>query len=136
MDRLWNLRQPHINIVPTFWCSINFMVVWFIIFVGCGYMFFNSAIQIREMDIRYDDVCEPKRNTGDLCKVRFTPNATITDPVVYYRLDNFYSNYRSFVKSKDIYQLRGKEKTLAQEAKCDGTKSYADLLTDDWFEVN
>lgn len=38
--------------------------------------------------------------------------------MVYYRLDRFYNNYRSFVKSKDIYQIAGKEKTLEQAKKC------------------
>lgn len=88
------------------------------------------------MDIRYDDICSHLRGTGKLCKVRFTPKTALVSPVVYYRLDKFYSNYRSYVKSKDNYQLRGKEKTLKETTKCAASKSYADLLTNDWLEVS
>jgi hypothetical protein len=67
------------------------------------------------MDIRYDDVCTKFRGNGTACKVKFTPEHDLKDPVVYYRLDQFYSNYRSYVKSRDNYQIRGAEKTLEQE---------------------
>ena len=69
-------------------------------------------MKINDMMIRYDDVCSAQRGTNKDCIVRFTPNVDLENPMVYYRLDKFYSNYRSFVKSKDIYQISGKEKTL------------------------
>ena len=55
------------------------------------------------------------------------------DPFIYYRLDQFYNNYRSFVKSRDNYQLKGKLKTLEETKKCLNAKSYADLLHDKWL---
>ena len=38
------------------------------------------------------------------------------------------NNYRSYVKSKDIYQLSGKFKTVEMEKKCNGAESNADLV--------
>jgi hypothetical protein len=57
------------------------------------------------------------------------------NPMVYYELNSFYGNYRSFVKSKDVYQLRGKEKSLSTVKKCIGAQSYTDLMWDVWFSA-
>lgn len=112
MDRLWNVRQPHIDIVPTFWCSFNVLAIIFALNAVVGYLIFFQAMKINEFTIRYDDVCSQQRGTQRDCIVRFTPTVTLENPMVYYRLDSFYNNYRSFVKSKDIFQLAGKEKTI------------------------
>lgn len=33
----------------------------------------------------------------------------MTKPNFYYRMENYYSNYRDYVKSKSYYQLAGKD---------------------------
>ena len=58
----------------------------------------------------------------------------LKNPKLYYRLDKFYNNYRSYVKSKDIYQLGGKLKTVEMEKKCNGAESNADLIKD-WLKI-
>lgn len=89
--------------MPTFWCSTNLLVSIFILMAVLGYLCFFQAMKIQELNIRYDDVCSQQRGTGRDCIVRFTPTVTLENPMIYYRLDAFYNNYRSFVKSKDIF---------------------------------
>ena len=44
----------------------------------------------------------------DYCYYEFKINDTISAPIyVYYELDNFYSNHKDYVKSKNFAQLRG-----------------------------
>ncbi len=41
------------------------------------------------------------------CFLDFTAHVDLKNPMVYYRLDNFYSNHRTYVKSKSNDQLKG-----------------------------
>jgi hypothetical protein len=51
----------------------------------------------------------------DVCQIRFTVPTDFTPPVMlYYRLTNFFQNHRRYVKSVDIQQLQGQNKTVAQ----------------------
>ena len=58
------------------------------------------------------------------------------NPFFYYRLDKFYNNYRSYVKSKDIYQISGAFKEAKDEKKCDSAKTNFELWggTDAWID--
>ena len=90
---------------PTFWCSINLLTLLFFMMLGAGYLMFFEAMKINELHVRYDDICknQAESNNGRDCIVKFNVTETLSEPYVYYRLNQFYSNYRSFVKSKDQY---------------------------------
>jgi hypothetical protein len=47
------------------------------------------------------------------CEISLTLNETLYQPVfVFYELTNFYTNHRSYVKSKVYQQLRNEEPTV------------------------
>lgn len=53
---------------------------------------------------------------------------TLKNPKLYYRLDNFYSNHRNFVKSRSYAQLRGDVlKKSEVSTDCDPVVSMEDL---------
>lgn len=39
--------------------------------------------------------------------VTFTASETLEDPKIYYRLENFYGNHKTYVEAKNYEQLRG-----------------------------
>lgn len=50
------------------------------------------------------------------------------NPKLYYRLDNFYSNHRNFVKSRSYAQLRGETlKKSEVSTDCDPIVTMEDL---------
>lgn len=103
LDRLWNVQQPHFEIAPTFGCSFFLLLTTMVVIAGAGYLLFASAMKAADFDFRYDDQCAWQRGNGKDCVIQFTPDKTLVNPAIYYRLDRFYNNYRSFVKSKDVY---------------------------------
>lgn len=108
------------------------------VMVGLGYLFFFEAMKIHDIEIRYDNLCEAQRNIpknkGKDCIIEIKTTVDLKNPKLYYRLDKFYNNYRSYVKSKDIYQLSGKFKTVEMEKKCNGAESNADLVKN-WLKI-
>lgn len=67
---------------------------------------YSEADGLNEFVVRYDQVCAQKRGLDVPCEVTFTPDVDLEDPKIYYRLDNFYQNHRSFQKYS-FAQLRG-----------------------------
>lgn len=54
------------------------------------------------------DIVDQNNNTVKRCQIQFTLNETYASPVfIYYRLQNYYSNDREYVKSRSWVQLRG-----------------------------
>eukprot|EP00349_Pseudokeronopsis_sp_Brazil_P009852 CAMPEP_0202978080 /NCGR_PEP_ID=MMETSP1396-20130829/84631_1 /ASSEMBLY_ACC=CAM_ASM_000872 /TAXON_ID= /ORGANISM="Pseudokeronopsis sp., Strain Brazil" /LENGTH=144 /DNA_ID=CAMNT_0049716949 /DNA_START=232 /DNA_END=666 /DNA_ORIENTATION=+ len=53
------------------------------------------------------------------CTVTLIPNDTLTNPKVYYKLENFYANHRSFVKSRNYKQLKGNIIEESNMGSCD-----------------
>ena len=92
-------------------------------FLGLGLMLFNEAVALNDFEIPYSDIeaCVENRGTGEPCKVSFTLEKSLTNPMVYYRLDEFYANHRSFVKSQNPKQLRGQDHMTVDDisGKCD-----------------
>ncbi len=77
-------------ITPTWCCGFNLMFFTCVLFVSLGYMLYSEADNINEFSIRYDDQCKEFRGTGRPCVVTFEPDVDMANPMVYYRLDNFY----------------------------------------------
>ena len=55
--------------------------------------------------MQYDGICNGKSTW----QIEFIPSDSIDDALLFYRLDNFYSNHKNFVKSRSYSQLRGNE---------------------------
>ena len=69
------------------------------------------------MKIKYDDYNETdpvcgigdKFNANRTCELNFTVPKDMEPPIlVYYELDNFHQNHRSYYQSRDDYQLNGR----------------------------
>jgi len=59
----------------------------------------------------------------------------MVNPNVYYRLDNFYANYRQYVRSKDWKQLRGVDHPFTDTVpKCDPVLINDNLLDEHWYK--
>ena len=67
----------------------------FLLFAGLAYLFYSEANNLKDFMIRYDDKC-PTPRMGKDCEITFTLDVDMSNPKVYYRLDNFYQNHRSF----------------------------------------
>lgn len=72
-----------------------------------------------------------KELASGLCTVRFKPDVDLPNPFLYFRLEHFYANHRTFVKSRSYEQLRGKDLASGQLAKCDPIIYESDLK--DWI---
>ena len=70
-----------------------------------GFVCLVKAGENTDLLLRYDDLC--KNDFGGTCTFAFTPTITLSNPKIYYRLENFYANHRNFVKSRSYSQLRG-----------------------------
>lgn len=82
---------------------LSFLVIG-IVFIPIGAGIVYSSNQVREVDQRYDHVC----NVGQTCNVTITLKEKMEAPIYfYYRLENFFQNHRRYVKSRSDDQLKG-----------------------------
>ena len=85
--------------------------------------------------MRYDNVGDCADDAKTTCTVPISVSEDMVGSVfVYYELDNFYQNHRTYVKSRSNDQLRGKEMAVADLIDCDPIKKVEDLL--DWQQYN
>lgn len=124
--RVLNNYMSHLIITPNFRCGCNLMLFFFLIFTALGYLFYEEADKLHDFKIRYDDLCADKRGTGLDCEISFTLTEDMENPKVYYRLNNFYQNHRSFQKYSN-YQLRGEDTGIDI---CDPVETNRDMLED------
>lgn len=103
------------------------MFLTFVLFSSLAYLFYYEAEALNDFDFRYDDKCTILRGTNEPCEVSFTPDVDLENPKVFYRLDNFYQNHRSFQKY-DFKQLRGEDNSRV--SKCDPVETNKDMLED------
>ena len=75
--------------------------------------------------VRYDDKC--KELHPNACIISITPTADLTQPKIYYKIENFYANHKSFVKSKSFKQLRGNILDSGSVSSCDPIETMKDL---------
>jgi len=66
------------------------MFIKLIIFGALAYVFYTESENLNVYEVRYDEKCASLRGTGTSCIVSFTPDVDLTNPAVFYRLDNFY----------------------------------------------
>lgn len=118
--------MSHQIITPTFCCGFNIICFIFLLFTALAYLFYNEADKLNDFKLRYDDICADKRGTGVPCELSFTLTEDLKNPKIYYRLNNFYQNHRSFQKYS-FSQLRGEDKKIEQ---CGPMQTNKDLLAD------
>ena len=99
--KIYNNAIPNWIVTPTFWCATNLLTFLLMICCALSYFFYFEAHALNELEIRYDDKCEEFLATNKPCIVQFELENDLNNPKLYYRLDNFYINHRSFAKSRE-----------------------------------
>ena len=99
--------------VPTIVSTTLCFLISGVIFIVIGVIILHFSSQIKEIEIRYDNIeeCELALESKDnkKCIVQIELKEKFKQPVmVYYQLNNFYQNHRRYIKSKSIDQLKGK----------------------------
>jgi hypothetical protein len=106
------------------------------IFLAVGYFLYFEANKLEEFEFRYDDICSSYRGKSQLCPLQVTFPKDIERPKVYYRLNEFYANHRSFVKSNSHKMLRGNERDINSIGNdCAPIRTYGDMLEGDWLDL-
>lgn len=90
------------------------------ILLGFGGLLLSTQVGLSQMRAEYTD-CTP----GEECVVEMVAHDHMKDPKLYYEVQNFYGNHRTFVKSVSWSQLRGNE---VNAQRCGGITHYKDLL--------
>jgi hypothetical protein len=65
-----------------------------------GYFLYSEAEKLNDFELEYGTFCETSTIAGT-CRVQFVLETDLKNPAVYYRLDKFYHNHRSFIRSRD-----------------------------------
>jgi hypothetical protein len=81
------------------------------ILLAAAYLIYFEADKLNHFEIEYGSLCGNGAASAN-CKVSFQLDASLENPAVYYRLDKFYHNHRSFIRSRDWKQLAGSERTI------------------------
>jgi len=103
-------RQEINNLTPV--CTIKCIMIYHLIFLIC-YISISIPILIKPKntyyEIDYTNCITEKDNIGNtICNLSFTLQKELTPPIyIYYKLENFFTNHREYVKSKSYKQLRG-----------------------------
>ena len=91
----------------------------FVLFAGFGGLLYAQSSGLNDLAIPWNQKeCDKATN---ICTFTIKPSVDLVKPKLYYKLDNFFSNHRNFVKSRYYNQLRGKTGlTQAQvDSNCD-----------------
>lgn len=97
--------------------------VMLLILVLFGAISLMKASENNDLLFRYDETC----GTEVVCTRTITPTVTLVKPKLYYRLDDFYSNHRNFVKSRSYKQLRGEVLKVGDLSDCEPIVQMKDL---------
>lgn len=150
-EKLKKNNKPPMNIfkkgfiwrpVPRIYTTI---IAFFIVgaaFLVIGIILVHYSKKIKEESIRYDDneECEKAlkenmklinegKEPNNTCSLELTLDEDFESPVmIYYQLENFYQNYRRYIKSFSPKQLKGEvlDKDDIKDA-CDPIVTIADL---------
>jgi hypothetical protein len=101
MERISNNQLDHWLITPSFWCATCLLTALMMLLFGIGFFLFYKSYQLQTLTIEYGTYCQQFRDKNNQCEMNFILDKDMVDPKVYYRLDNFYANYRQYVKSRD-----------------------------------
>ena len=145
-DRVANNGASHKLFVPKIWCTLQCLAIMVVALFTFGLWFLLEAQSHTEFQLAYNDLCKQQYEGESLafaegqdwaagwCTLDFTPDVDLVNPKLYYRLDNFYANHRTFIKSHDRKQLDGVVRTRDEISKCKPVYSVQDLL--DWYSTD
>jgi hypothetical protein len=108
------------RVVLGVWTSTSVVALLAAILLGFGGLLLSNQVGLNEMRSEFTD-CTP----GEECVIEIVAHDHMKDPKLYYEVQNFYGNHRTFVKSVSWNQLRG-DKVNAQ--RCGGITDYQDLM--------
>jgi hypothetical protein len=101
---------------------VSFFVLGFLM-LPTGVLLYQSFSAVKTVELRYDDSCpNPVRRSTDGCvaTLRFELSDAVEPPVdIYYRLTNFFQNYRTFTSSRNQAQLRGDTRDSSYLSQCE-----------------
>ena len=117
---------------PTFWCATNLLTFMMMALLAAGYFLFFDAQKLNDFELDYGTMCQNTTVPGK-CRIQFTLDTDLKDPTIYYRLDNFYHNHRSFIRSRDFKQLAGMERTIPEASRCYPMITNSELQDHNWY---
>ena len=129
MEAIWQQQIPHFRLVPSFTCSIVFYSLLSLFLGYIGFLFYISASALKSFTIDYGDLCDTdigvqfnpqSSGNGFTCQIVFSPDADLSNAILYYELDEFYANHRAFVNSRSYKQLRGESIDVEDSKHCTG----------------
>jgi len=86
-------------------CMVFFYFLALVFTAWCIILLIFSYQAKESKTFRYDNVCPIGKN----CQIRFHIDEELKEPVyLYFRMENYYQNYRQYVKSRDNDQLMDK----------------------------
>jgi len=122
VNKYINQNYSYIQVVPTFRCTTIFLASLTFVFLLFGGITLYYELKNSDILIPYD--CH-RHHT---CTIDFTPNRQINPPIkLYYQVRNFYTSYKSYVKSKSYKQFSGKNITKEEAIKRCGNTSYLNV---------
>jgi len=100
VNKYINQNYSYIQVVPTFRCSTIFLASLAFVFLLFGGITLYYELKNADILIPYDCGEQPS------CTVDFTPTRSINPPIkIYYHISNFYTSYKSYVRSKSYLQF-------------------------------
>ena len=94
--------------VPTLSCVTIIYLSFAVFFIIMGIIILVFTSQLKEIKFRYDDYCEG--NYYSNCSIRFTVTEKMSKPIfIYYQIDGFSQNHRTYMESKSDKQLNGED---------------------------
>lgn len=113
---LYSFKQqilPAWQPMPTFTSAIIFFAGFALLFLVLGFVLLSASDEIHELSIEYTD-CQ---NSNCFYNFNLEKNLT-TNSYLYYEMENFYQNYRQYVKSRSPDQLAGESVSFTDIEDC------------------
>ena len=112
-DRALNNQASHYLLVPSFRLAFRLITTIMLTMLVIGLLLLNDATSLGAFELKYGELCNQRyygvspnsvegiQKAQGICILPFTLDIDLVDPRIYYRLDNFYANHRSFVLSRN-----------------------------------
>ena len=94
--------------VPTLSCVTIIYLSFSIFFIIFGILILVFTSQLKEIKFRYDDYCKDNRHSN--CSISLAVTDKMPKPIfIYYQINGFSQNHRTYMESKSDKQLSGEE---------------------------
>ena len=68
--------------------------------ISLGLFLMFEATGLRDLEVEYGEYCSSNTDKYGLCLLIIKPTSDLVSPCLYYGLDDFNANHRTFVKSR------------------------------------